>query len=61
MPTAAMAETVVALLERRAEPVRLAAPGWVKPVLLGPMVRTSVEPVESAMEPVQSAMESGEA
>jgi len=45
----------------RAEPVQLAALGQVKPVLLGAMVRTSVEPVQSAMEPVQSAMESGEA
>ena len=61
MPMAAMVETVAALPGPRAEPVQLAALGQVKPVLLGAMVRTSVEPVQSAMEPVQSAMESGEA
>jgi hypothetical protein len=57
VPTAAMAETVAALPGPRAQPVRSAAPGQVKPVLLGAMVRTSAESVES----VQSAMESGEA
>lgn len=50
MPTAAMAETVAALPGPRAQPVRSAALGQVKPVSLGAMVRTSVEPVESAME-----------
>jgi hypothetical protein len=60
MLTAAMAETVVALLGPRAQPVRSAVLGQVKRVLLGAMVRTSVELAE-LVELVESALESGEA
>jgi len=59
MPTAVMAETVAALPGPRAQPVRSAVLGQVKPVPLEAMARTSVESVEAAQS-VQSAMESGE-